>query len=106
MSEPIWRQFEKAVAAFLAALEPNARVKHDVSIPDVDTGVPRQRDVWIEVKVLGHFPITIYVSCKDVNRPLSQQSLDAIIGELRSSGANLGVVYSTGGFADNLSHAQ
>lgn len=107
MSNSTWKQFEKAVATFLAALDPTARVKHDVSIPDVDTGTPRQRDVWIEAKLMNHFPVTIYVSCKDVGRALSQQDMDAIIGELRSSGAHMGVAYATGGFSTNaLAKAQ
>jgi hypothetical protein len=39
------------------------------------------------------------VSCKNYNKQLDQQDIDAVIGELRSSGANKGVVFSRLGFA-------
>ena len=46
-SEPNWRQFEAAVADFIAAIGHGAKVTHDAKIPDSHTGFPRQRDVWI-----------------------------------------------------------
>lgn len=95
-----WYLFELAVKQFLAAFDKNANVTHDVSIPDKDTGKPRQRDIWIETKVCG-FNVKIYVSCKNYNKKLDQQDIDAVIGELRSSGANKGVVFSKLGFADD-----
>lgn len=93
-----WLAFEQAVAAFLQALDPKARVRHDVIKPDIDTGHPRQRDVWIDTSFGGHIPITILVSCKRKKVKLSQQDIDAFIGELRSSGANKGVLYTFAGF--------
>ena len=94
-----WYQYELAVTAFLQALDKIATVIHDVSIADKDTGLPRQRDVWIESIVSG-FKIKIYVSCKYYTSPLNQQDMDGIIGELRSSGAHKGVVFSKAGFND------
>ena len=94
----IWQQFEQAIAALLQALDPNARVTHDVEIPDMDTNSPRQRDVWIETSYGGHLAIKILVSCKRLARKLNQQDLDAFIGELRSSGAHKGVLYSRKGY--------
>jgi hypothetical protein len=93
-----WLQFERAVAALCQALAPEAKVTHDAIIPDVDTGEPRQRDVWIETSVGGHFPLTLLVSCKCYRRRLNVQQLDAFIGELASSGAHKGVIYSASGF--------
>ena len=61
---PEWKQFEVAVANFLTALDPNARVTHDAKIDDAHTGKPRQRDVWIEAKVCQLFNLKILVSCK------------------------------------------
>lgn len=90
--------FEKAVANFLQALDKNAKVTHDVKLPDKDTGEPRQRDVWIEAKVCQMFPVKIYVSCKFKGRKLSQQDMDAVIGEFLSSNANKGVIFSKAGF--------
>lgn len=93
-----WRDFEAAVAAFLAALDPSSRVSHDVQLPDEDTGAPRQRDVWIETSFGGHVAIRILVSCKRKKAKIDQQDMDAFIGELRSSGAHKGILYSYSGF--------
>lgn len=93
-----WRQFEQAIAALMQALDPNARVTHDVEIPDLDTNSPRQRDVWIETSFGGHLAIKILVSCKRLARKLNQLDIDAFIGELRSSGAHKGVIYCRKGY--------
>lgn len=93
-----WLEFEKSVAAFLAALDATARVTHNVRLPDRDTGRARQRDVWIEASLGGHIPITVLVSCKRQRAKLDQQDIDAFLGELHSSGANKGVIYSYSGF--------
>lgn len=92
-----WEQFERAVAAFIQALTPNAVVKHNLRLPDKDTGQPRQRDVWIEA-MIGIFPVKILISCKRLNRKINEQDMDAFVGELRSSGAHKGVVYAFSGF--------
>jgi len=87
------------VATFLQALDPTASVQHNLHTPDLDTGLKRQRDVWIEVRVLGgFFVLKLLVSCKRKKAPLSQQDIDAFVGELKSSGANKGVLFSYGGF--------
>jgi hypothetical protein len=93
-----WRDFEKAVAQFIAALNPKARVTHDARMPDRDTGRPRQRDVWVEGTFAGMFPLRALVSCKHYGRPLNQLDIDHFSGELESSGANIGIIYSRRGF--------
>jgi hypothetical protein len=98
VKEPDWQVFEVAVAAFLAALSPDARVRQDIKTPDLQTGRPRQRDVWIDIPFGGLFALTVLVSCKRKRRPLSQQDIDAFHGELANSGANKGVLYAYGGF--------
>ena len=95
MSE--WEDFERAVAAFVKALTPGARVTHNARLPDRHTGRLRQRDVWIEARI-GPFPVNILVSCKWLKRKINEQDLDAFIGELSSSGAHKGVLYSLAGF--------
>lgn len=97
---PVWKKFELAIANFIAALDPQAKVFHDVLLPDKHTGTPRQRDVWIETKILQHYTIKIYVSCKHKKRKLNQQDIDAFYGELLSSGAHKGIIYSFSGFGD------
>jgi len=92
-----WKEFEKAVGNFLSSIGGTARITHDKKTPDKDTGLPRQRDVWIEGKICN-FPIKILVSCKHYKRKLNQLDLDVFIGELASSRANKGVIYSKIGF--------
>jgi|TARA_R100000049_G_scaffold4892_1_gene12156 hypothetical protein len=96
--QPGWREFEIAVAQFLQTLDPASRVIHDLKQPDGDTGHFRQRDVWIETQFGGHIPIKILVSCKRKKAKLSQQDVDAFRGELLSSNAGMGVLYSFSGF--------
>ena len=98
LPQPDWRRFEEAVARFLQALDPSARVSRDVMTPDRETGLPRQRDVWIETTLGGHLPLAILVSCKRTKAKVSQQGMDAFRGELMASNASLGVLYSAAGF--------
>jgi len=93
-----WREFEEAVARFAAAMDPHAVVTHNAKLPDRDTGRRRQRDVWIEAKICGHFLVRILVSCKRYARKLHQGDIDTFIGELVSSDAHKGVLYSYSGF--------
>lgn len=101
MTEPKWKEFENAVAKFVAALDPKAIVTSDVRLPDVHTSKPRQRDVWVEAKVCNHFPVKVLISCKRLRKKIDQQEIDAFNGELLSSGARLGVLYSYSGFTLN-----
>jgi len=96
MSE--WKEFERAVADFVSALDKNTVVRHDVHRPDQDTGFNRQYDVWVDAKVCGIFNISVLISCKHKSRKLSVQDIDTFIGELHSTGANKGVLYSYSGF--------
>lgn len=98
MQRKPWREFEEAVAAFIQGLLPSTQVDHDVQIHDLDTGRPRQRDVWFELKVGGHFLVKFLVSCKRHTRKMNISHVDAFWGELRSSGAQKGVIYSYSGF--------
>ena len=101
LDNPDWKKFEIAVTKFVEALDPSAKVTHDAKLPDIHTNTIRQRDVWVEAKVCQHFPVKILISCKRKNRKLNQQDIDAFNGELISSGARLGVIYSFSGFASN-----
>lgn len=99
--KPDWKNFELAVFKLLSALDPDASITYDAMLPDADTGEPRQRDIWITTTILNHFQIKILVSCKRYKRKLDQQHIDAFIGEMLSSGANKGVIYSYSGFSEN-----
>lgn len=96
--DPLWRSFEQAVASFVSSLDPSASVTHDAHVPDNDTGALRQRDVWVEGKLCGLFPIKVLISCKRLKRPLNESDIDHFLGELSSSNAHKGVIYSYSGF--------
>jgi hypothetical protein len=97
-----WEKFEVAVASFIKSLDGNAKVVHDFNQHDKATGLLRQRDVWVEAKVCSHFDVRILVSCKNNrSRRLSRQDMDHFYGELLTSKANKGVIYSFSGFSDN-----
>ena len=93
-----WREFEEAVAIFAAAMDPCAKVSHDVRLPDRHSRRPRQRDVWIEAKICRHFPVAVLVSCKHWKKKVAENDIDAFNGELQSSDAHKGVIYSYSGF--------
>ena len=95
---PNWQAFEIAVAKFAAAMDPSAVVCHNVLLPDADTGHPRQRDVIIEARICKIFPVTVLVSCKNWQSKLDEGHIDTFVGELLSSRAHKGVIYSYSGF--------
>jgi hypothetical protein len=95
---PDWKAFEIAVAKFAAAMDPSAVVRHNVLLPDADTGHARQHDVIIEARICKIFPVTILVSCKYWHSKLDEGHIDTFIGEFLSSRAHKGVIYSYSGF--------
>lgn len=96
--DPKWRSFEKKVKDFVRNLDPNATVTHDKKTPDIVTGAPRQRDIWMSLKIGGVIPLDILFSCKDKGRRFHAQDMDGFLGELQYSGAHKGVVCSIRGF--------
>lgn len=96
--EPKWREFEKSVARFVTALSPNAHVTHDFKQRDRHHAGVRQRDIWVNATLLGHFPVVALISCKRWKRKLSTTDVEHFDGELRHSGANVGVLYSYSGY--------
>lgn len=93
------RAFESAVAAFVQGLSPNTKVLTRQKVRDRRSGAMREVDLWIETEYAGHLPLRIHGSCKDYGRRLDIGEIDAFQGELDSSGANLGVIYSSHGFS-------
>lgn len=98
MTKNDWKEFEIAVSEFIKSIGNEARVTHDVRLPDAHTGFPRQRDVWIEWDLGGHFPVKALISCKYYSRQLDQGDIDHFNGEFISSGAQIGIMYSKEGF--------
>ena len=91
-------EFEEAVYRFAKTLDPKAEVLFNHSVPDRDTGEPRQCDVWINAKFGGHWPLSILVSCKDHKRKLHSGNIGTFRDEVWSTGASTGVIYSRAGF--------
>lgn len=90
--------FERAVFDFVTRLDTNAEVLFDHKVLDRDTGTPRQCDVWINAKVMGHFPISVLVSCKDHGRKLDVGDIGSFCNEVDSTGASYGIIYARAGF--------
>lgn len=93
------RDFELAVHRFVQALDPAAEVLFDHAVTDVHTHTPRQVDVWVRARFLGHFPMAILVSCKDYARPLDIGHIGAFHSEVTATGASTGIIYSRNGFS-------
>lgn len=93
--------FERIVAEFARELMPEAVVRFDARIPDVDTGTLRQADAWISYRLGDHIPINVLISCKDHARAMDVGEVETFAAEMRSLGATHGVLYSRSGFGDN-----
>jgi predicted helicase len=93
-------EFEEAVYHFAQKLDPSAEVLFNHSVPDRDTGEPRQCDVWINAKFGGHWPLAILVSCKDHKRKLHSGDIGTFRDEVRSTGASTGIIYSRADFTE------
>jgi len=96
-----WRHFEQAVASFAKALDPTAEVLFDHWVPDRETGKLRQCDAWINARYGGHWPFSVYVSCKDrrkSKRKLHQGDIDVFSAEILARGASMGVLYTNTDF--------
>lgn len=95
------RDFEAAVYEFARSLDPSAEVLFNHGIRDRDTGKLRQCDAWINTSFGQHWPLSILVSCKDrrkSGRRLHTGDIGAFCDEVRSTGANVGVIYTNTGF--------
>jgi hypothetical protein len=95
------QDFEQAVCEFARTLDASAEVLFNHLVPDRDTGKPRQCDAWINTSFGQHWPLSILLSCKDRSksgRRLHSGDIGAFCDEVRSTGANLGVIYTNTGF--------
>jgi hypothetical protein len=97
------RDFEKAVYEFCRALDPDAQVLFDHKVRDIDTGEWRQADAWVSYRVMGHFPVSLLISCKDHSRPVGTGVLESLSAEVKSTRAHAGVLYSRSGFTKTAS---
>jgi hypothetical protein len=91
-------EFERTIFQFYRGRDANCEVTFDHRVPDRDTGEPRQVDVWVRARLLGNMVFNILISCKDHRRLLDVGEVESLMGEMRSTGANAGVLYSPVGF--------
>jgi hypothetical protein len=95
------KAFEEAVARFVQAVDPRAEVIRNYMGRDKDTGERQQMDVLVRARLMGHFPQTVLISCKDYRRLLHAGDVRTFRQELTDSSANSGVLYASNGFNAN-----
>lgn len=94
-----WRAYEKRIAALLAALDPNASVRHDETIVGHISGVPRQIDALAEGAIAGQ-TMRVVAETKCHTRKVTIEMIDGFVGKLLDLGAERGIFYSASGFTD------
>ncbi|MFJ4585317.1 restriction endonuclease [Streptomyces echinatus] len=97
--EVFWRAYEKRIAALLAALDPDASVKHNETIVGFISGVPRQIDALAEGAIAGQ-TMRVVAEAKCHSRRVTIEMIDGFVGKLLDLGAERGVFYSASGFTD------
>ncbi|MEU8680782.1 restriction endonuclease [Streptomyces sp. NPDC048611] len=99
VKEIFWREYEKRVTELLAALDPNATVKHNQKIDGEISGVPRQIDALAEGSIAGQ-SMRVVVEAKCHGRKVNIEMIDGFVGKLLDLGAERGIFYSAAGFTD------
>ncbi|MFJ8334582.1 restriction endonuclease [Streptomyces sp. NPDC094437] len=94
-----WRAYEKQIAKLLTSLDPNASVRHNVSIAGFISGVPRQIDALAEGVMVGQ-EMRVVAEAKCHARRVSIEMIDGFVGKLLDLGAERGIFYSAAGFTD------
>jgi hypothetical protein len=90
-TEKKWRSFERLVAAIHTAADAGAQVKWGDSING------RQFDVTIKFRKGLYDHLTV-VECKDTERPVPVEKIDAFVTKASDVHANVAVIASTAGF--------
>ncbi|MFJ6950520.1 restriction endonuclease [Micromonospora aurantiaca (nom. illeg.)] len=85
------------VSRSLAAIDPNARIRHNVKVPGRLSRIKRQIDVWAIGRIAG-MDMTVAVECKRLGRAVNVERVDQFIGKLLDIGADRGMLYSCSGF--------
>ena len=86
-SEPKWRLVERVVKLLEQAITPDARIKHNVMMPDLtDASQSRECDIVIWTGKLPRETITI-VEVQDRNKPFDITTFDGMCTKMRKVGA-------------------
>lgn len=93
-----WREYEKQITQLLAALDPNASVRHNASIIGGISGVARQIDALAEGVIVGQ-KMRVVAEAKCHTRKVTIEMIDGFVGKLLDLGAERGIFYSSAGFS-------
>jgi hypothetical protein len=96
-SRPKWRRFEKVVAAIHRLKCEGALVQFDEKIIGQLSKRKRQCDVTLRFSN-GYYDFLLVVECKDKNRPVKVEEVEALCQKLRDIRADKGVIVSAHGF--------
>lgn len=97
--EPKWKGFEKILYAIHDLKREGVEVKFDDSIVGRRTGRPRQIDVSLRFKQ-GYYNYFVVIECKDHNKRISIEKLEAFRTKIEDVGAHKGVMVSQKGFQE------
>ncbi|MGW0837310.1 restriction endonuclease [Streptomyces prunicolor] len=97
--EVFWRAYERQIAEVLAAVDPNASVRHNASIVGYISGVPRQIDALAVGTIAGQ-KLKIVAEAKCRSRKVNIEMIDGFVGKLLDLGAERGIFYSSAGFTE------
>ncbi len=90
------REFELAVAKIQQILAPDAEVKTNVFLTD-RIGQKREFDVTFKTVTCSHHLLGV-IECKDLNKPVDVQVVDAFVTKSTDINANIKVLVSKCGF--------
>lgn len=97
-SPPKWKRFEDLVAHIQATLAPDALVERNVKMMG-RSGLERQIDICVRVKA-GQFELFVVIDCKDYNRKVDVNDVEAVMGLCQDVGANQSAIVTARGFSD------
>jgi hypothetical protein len=99
LTQPQWLAFELSVAKLIEKLDPDADVRHNVSIKGKISGTERQVDVLVS-GCIGGQQMSIAIECKRYAKRLGIGKVDEFAGKLLDLGVDRGVLYSINGTSE------
>lgn len=93
------KSFENAVAKLHQLFGEESKISQNENIEDI-YGIKREFDIVIRAKV-NNYDILGLVECKDYNRKVSVQIVEAFAKKCESVNANFKVIFSKKGFSNN-----
>lgn len=94
---PEWKEVEQLVSWVESIDHPLATVQHNATLPDLETGEPRQIDVLIEFEH-GRLRNRVIGEVRHRNKPGGSQWVEEVCGKMQSVGATGAFMVHTAGF--------